>query len=52
MPHTQRKDFNYPNQNTTLLSRIKFIVVTMALWGLIPIWLADWIIQHGGMSDE
>jgi len=33
-------------------SKIKQVVVQMACYGLIPLFIADWIISVGGMSDE
>lgn len=32
-------------------SRIKGIIVWLAVRGFLPMRLADWIIQHGGMRD-
>ncbi len=38
--------------NSTLIrTRIKAGIVRLALWGLLPIPVADWIIQHGGLRD-
>ena len=37
---------------TGLVTRIKAIIVTMALWGLLPIPLADWLINRGESHDE
>jgi hypothetical protein len=32
--------------------RIKNSVIKLALWGLMPIKLADWLIQLGGLSHD
>ena len=32
--------------------RIKRIIVWMAVWGLIPVWAAEWLIQHGGLAHD
>jgi len=37
--------------STAIASRIKATVVTLALWGILPIRLADWIINQGGLHD-
>ena len=37
---------------TGITSRIKALIVTLALWGLIPISLANWISYLGGHHDE
>ena len=31
--------------------RAKRLIVGMALWGLLPIKAADWIIRRGGLRD-
>jgi hypothetical protein len=31
---------------------LKAIIVNLALWGLIPARLADWLIQRGGLRHE
>jgi len=35
-----------------LTSKIKDLIITLTLWGLIPVKLADWIINLGGANDE
>ena len=35
-----------------LAARIKVAIVTLAVWGLIPITVADWIIHRGEPHDE
>ncbi len=34
-----------------LRSRAKAVVVWLGMQGVIPLWLGDWIIQRGGLSD-
>ena len=33
---------------TGLAARIKAVIVTLALWGLLPVTVADWLINLGG----
>lgn len=35
-----------------LTSKIKDLIITLTLWGLIPVKLANWIINLGGANDE
>ena len=35
-----------------LAPRIKAAIVTLALWGLLPVAVADWLIHLGGQRDE
>ena len=47
-PHT-----SYTKQLFTILfSRIIALIITLALWGLLPVGLADWIIHLGDIRDE
>ncbi|MHB8472909.1 MAG: hypothetical protein ACYDC8_08695 [Gammaproteobacteria bacterium] len=39
------------NAPTKIKQRAKRLIVGMALWGWLSIPVADWIIQHGGLSD-
>ena len=32
--------------------RIKRIIVWMAVWGVIPAWVAEWLIQRGGLTHD
>ena len=32
--------------------RIKRIIVWMAVWGLIPLRVAEWLIQRGGLAHD
>lgn len=38
--------------STGIVSRVKAIIVTLALWGWFPIGLADWINHIGETRDE
>lgn len=37
--------------NTAIKSRFKALIVAAYCWGLLPVKLADWLIQRGGMRD-
>lgn len=37
--------------STGLAARIKGVIVTLALWGLLPVAAADWLINLGGLRD-
>jgi len=37
---------------TGLAARVKGFIVTLALWGLLPVAVADWLIHLGGQRDE
>jgi len=40
------------NRNPTAIqSRIKTVIVRLAVWGVIPAGLATWLIQRGGLKD-
>ena len=47
-PKTSKSASNY----TGLAVRAKAIIITLALWGLIPVAVADWIIRRGGLSID
>jgi len=36
---------------TGLAARIKAAIVALALWGLLPVAVADWLINLGGLRD-
>lgn len=40
------------SNSTDLATRIKAVIVTLALWGWIPVELAHWINSKGGLNDE
>ncbi len=47
-PKTSKSTCN----STGLAARIKGFIVTLALWGGLPIGLADWLIHWGEPHDE
>jgi len=47
-PKTSKSAFNY----TDLAVRAKAIIITLALWGLIPVAVAYWIIHRRGLSND
>jgi hypothetical protein len=47
-PKTSKRTCN----STGLGPRVKGCIVTLALWRLIPVAVADWIIHPGGLRDE
>lgn len=45
---------NYAAKNSAphgIKQHAKRLIVSMALWGLLPIKAADWIIRRGGLCD-
>lgn len=40
------------HNSTGLAARIKAAIVTMALWGLLPVAVADWLINLGGWRND
>jgi hypothetical protein len=38
--------------HTLTRSRVKSLIINIALWGLIPTDLAMWLIQRGGLRHE
>jgi hypothetical protein len=40
------------SNSTSLVARIKAVIVTLALWGLLPVTVADWFINLGGLRDD
>ena len=47
-PKTSNIDCNFTN----LATRIKALIVTLALWGWLPVSIADWLINRGELRDE
>lgn len=45
------KTFKHTRNFTGLVARIKAAIVTLALWGLLPVSVADWLIHLGGQRD-
>ena len=37
---------------TVLASRMKAVIVTLALWGWLPVSIADWFINRGEAHDD
>ena len=37
---------------TGLAARIKAVIVALALWGLLPVAVADWLINLGGLRND
>lgn len=37
---------------TGLTARIKAAIVTLVLWGLLPVAVAEWIIHRGGLRND
>lgn len=37
------------SRNHSIRPRIKAAIVRLALWGLLPVKLAEWLIQRGGL---
>ena len=40
------------SNSTGLAARVKGFIVTLALWGWLPLELADWLIHLGVAHDE
>ena len=45
---TSKRTHNF----TGFAARIKAIIFALALWGLLPVAVADWLINLGGLRDE
>ena len=39
------------SKSTGLAARIRSVIVSLALWGLLPVTVADWLIHRGGLRD-
>jgi hypothetical protein len=48
---TQAAYQNVQSNDKPIQSRIKAAIVALACWGLLPISIANWIIQRGGLRD-
>lgn len=45
-------DIAFDSRNhSPIRTRIKAVIVSLAIWGLIPAGLATWVIQRGGLRD-
>lgn len=47
-----KSDATNKTKSTPIRARVKALIVRLAIAGLIPIGLADWLIQRGGMRHE
>ena len=43
---------NTTDIRNSIATRIKALIVRLALWGVIPFGLSVWLIQHGGLQDD
>jgi hypothetical protein len=51
--HQATRKTSKSNCNSTgLVTRIKAVIVTLALWGLVPVAMADWLIHRGGLHND
>lgn len=41
----------HDSRNNTILPRIKAVIVRLALWGVLSVAVAEWLIQRGGLKD-
>lgn len=46
------KTLKHTRNFTGLAVRVKGFIVTLALWGWLPVSLADWLIHWGEQHDE
>jgi len=46
------KTSNSGCNSTNLATRIKALLVTLALWGWLPVGIANWLINLGELRDE
>ncbi len=44
--------FSNANQNLNFKAKLKEVIVQIACYGLIPLAMADWMIQVGGMNHD
>ena len=47
-----RKTSQYTRYFTDLASGLKAVIVTLSLWGWLPIKLADWVTKDRGQRDD
>ena len=43
---------NTTHDRNSTVTRIKALIVRLALWGWLPLGLATWIIRTGGMRND
>ena len=46
------KTSKHTHNFTVLAARVKGFIVTLALWGWLPVSLVDWLIHWGEQHDE
>lgn len=46
------KTSQYSRYFTSLAARIKAVIVTLSLWGWLPMKLANWVTRNGGQRDD
>ena len=46
-PKTSKSTLDF----TRFASRIKTLIVTLTLWGVLPVGVAEWMICRGGLRD-
>lgn len=46
---TRAASKNQCSRNHSIRHRIKAAIMRLALWGLLPVKLAEWLIQRGGL---
>jgi len=50
--HATLKTSKRTSNSTGLAARIKAVIVTLALWGLLPVAVADRLTHRGGLRDD
>lgn len=46
---TRAASNNPSGKNHSIRPRIKAVIVRCALWGVLPVAVAEWLIRHGGL---
>lgn len=46
------RGLNTTHTRNSIASRIKALIVRLALWGWLPLGLATWIIRTGGLRND
>ena len=41
----------YTHNVMSIAALVKAVLQTLAVWGLLPVGLADWLIRKGGLGD-
>jgi hypothetical protein len=50
--HQATPNTSHTCNRTVIASRVKALVVTLALWRVLPVRLAEWIIIKGGLRND